>query len=220
MINNELSKIFREMAVCLEIKGVAFKPQAYDKVADVLETLEENVGDIYKSQGLKALEDIPGVGASIAEHIEEYIKTGHIKNYEKLKKELPVDIEGLRSVEGVGPKTILLLYKKLKVKNIDDLEKAAKAGKMSKVAGLGIKTEEKVLKSIGFLKSSSRRLVLGFNMPIFRGILDKIRKVDGVKTAEFAGSVRRMQETVGDLDILAISVKPSKVMDFLCLCRK
>src|SRR3989344_1323316 len=126
-MNRELSKIFREISVLLEIKGVPFKPQAYEKVAYVVESLEEDLGDIYKKGDRKALEEIPGVGASIADHIEEYIKTGRIKNYDKLKKEFPVDIEGLRSVEGVGPKMILKLYKKLGVKNLEELEKAAQA---------------------------------------------------------------------------------------------
>ena len=214
MINSELSKIFKEISVFLEIKGVLFKPQAFEKVAYTVGSLEEDLKDIYKEGGLKALEDIPGIGQGIAERIEEYIKTGHIKDYDKLKKELPVDIEGLRAVEGIGPKTILHLYQKLGIKNLDQLEKAAKAGKIRNIAGLGEKTEERILKSIGFLKTSSGRLVLGFAMPSFRLILEKIRKVDGVKSAEFAGSVRRMQETVGDLDILVISNRPSRVIDF------
>lgn len=214
MNNHELVKILREIAVLLEMKGVAFKPQAYERVSDIIGSLEEDVADIYKRGGFKALEDIPGVGKGIAERIEEYIKTGRIKDYDKLKKELPVDIEGLRSVEGVGPKTILHLYKELGIKNLEQLEKAAKAGKIRGVPGLGQKTEEKILKGIGFVKSSSGRLVLGFNMSVFRAIADKIRKVEGVEAVEFAGSVRRMQETVGDLDILVISTKPSKAMDF------
>ena len=214
MTNQELSKIFKEISVLLEIKGIAFKPQAYEKVAYTLDSLEEDLLDIYRKGGIKNLKDISGVGQNIAEKIEEYIKTGHIKEYERLKKEFPVDIESLRSVEGVGPKMIQKLYKKLGIKNLDQLEKAARAGKIRNVAGLGEKTEEKILKGIGFVKSFGGRLVLGFNMPIFHSILNKIKEVEGVKIVEFAGSVRRMQETVGDLDILAISTKPSKVMDF------
>ncbi len=202
------------MAVFLEIKGVAFKPQAFEKVAYAIESLQEDLRDIYKEGSLKALEDIPGIGQGIAERIEEYIKTHHIKDYEKLKKELPVDIEGLRSVEGIGPKTIQLLYKKLGIKNLKQLEEAAKAGKIRNIKGLGDKSEQKILKGIDFVKTSSGRLVLGFAMPAFRNILERIKKIDGVKTAEFSGSIRRMQETVGDLDILVISSKPEKVMDF------
>lgn len=202
------------MAALLEIKEVAFKPQAYEKVSYILESSEEDLADIYKAGGLEALKDIPGVGTSIAEHIEEYIKTGRIKNYDKLKKEFPVDIESLRSVEGIGPKMISKLYKELGIKNLDQLEKAAREGKIRKIAGFGEKTEVKILKGIGFVKSSGGRLVLGFSMPVFCSMLEKIRRVEGVKAAEFAGSVRRMQETVGDLDILVTSSEPSRVMDF------
>ncbi|MBI4160724.1 MAG: DNA polymerase/3'-5' exonuclease PolX [Candidatus Yanofskybacteria bacterium] len=214
MVNNELIKILNEMAIILDIKEVAFKPRAFERAAYSIESLEESVSEIYEKGGLRALEKIPGVGRGIAEKIKEYIKTGRVKDYEKLKKEFPVDIESLRSVEGVGPKMIQKLYKKLDIKNLDQLENAAKTGKIRNVAGLGKKTEEKILKGIGFVKSFGGRLVLGFSMPVFRSILNKIKEVEGVKIVEFAGSVRRMQETVGDLDILAVSVKPSKVMDF------
>ena len=214
MINYDLAKMFREIAILLEMKEVPFKPQAYERVAHELESLKEDVKDIYKHGGLKAIEDIPGVGKGIAEKIEEYIKTDHIKDYQKLKKQLPVDIEGLSDVEGVGPKTILVLYKKLGIKTRNQLEKAAKEGKLKKLDGFGHKTEERMLRAIGFLKKGSGRLIRGFNMPFFRLILEKIKKVEGVQKAEFAGSTRRMQETVGDLDILVISKKPSKVMDF------
>ncbi len=196
------------------MKEVAFKPRAYEKVAYAIESLQEDVREIYKKGGLKAVEDIPGVGKGIAERIEEYIKTGHIKDYSQLKKQIPVDVEGLKSVEGVGPKMILKLYKELGIKNRDQLEKAAKTGKLRNIEGLGEKTEENVLRSIGFLKKSGGRLVLGFAMPVFRSILDKISKVKGIEKLEFAGSTRRMQETVGDLDILVISKKPSVAMDF------
>lgn len=213
MLNHELSKIFRGISVLLEMKEVSFKPQAYEKVASVLDSLEEDVGDIYKLNGLKALEDIPGVGSSIAEHIEEYIKSGHIRNYDKLKKQFPVDVEGLKSVEGVGPKTILHLYKKLGIKNLEQLEKAAKAGKVRKIAGLGEKTEQKILKGIDFVKHSSGRLILGFVMPTARMMLEKIRALPEVEAAEFGGSLRRRQETVGDLDFIAFSEKPAAVIE-------
>jgi len=213
-LNEKLSRTFREISVLLEIKGVAFKPQAYEHAAYSLNSLDEDVAEIYDKGGIKALEEIPGIGQGIAEKIEEYIKTGKIREYIKLKKEFPVDIESLRAVEGVGPKMILKLYRKLGIKNLNQLEKFAKARRLRNIEGMGVKTEEKIIHGIEFLKKSGSRMVLGFAMPVFRNILDKIKGIDGVKTAEFAGSVRRMQETVGDLDILAISTKPSKVMDF------
>ncbi len=214
MVNYNLAKILREISVLLEMKGVDFKPQAYEKAAHSVEMLEQDVREMYKDGGIKALEDIPGVGKGIAERIEEYLKDHHIKDYDKLKKQIPVKIDELSSVEGIGPKMILRLYKELGIKTRVQLEKAAQAGKLEGIEGFGKKTEENILRSIRFLKKEHGRFILGFVVPQVRAIVDKIKRIDGVEKAEFAGSIRRMQETVGDLDILVISKKPLKAMDF------
>lgn len=214
MVNHNLAKILREISVLLEMKGVEFKPQAYEKVAHSVEILEEDVREIYKKGGTKALEEISGVGKGIAEKIEEYLKTHHIQEYDQLKKEIPVKIDELSAVEGIGSKTILRLYRELGIKTRAQLEKAAQAGKLRDIEGFGQKTEENILRSIGFLKKEHGRFILGFVMPQIRLIVEKIKRVEGVERAEFAGSVRRMQETIGDLDILVISEKPSRVMEF------
>lgn len=212
MINQELSKIFNEMSVLLEMKGVDFKPQAFEKASHSLELLEEDVRNIYKDGGLKALEEIPGVGKGIAERIEEYLKTGKIKDHAKLKKEIPVNVDELSAIEGIGPKTILKLYKELGIKTLAQLEKAAREGKLEDVEGLGKKTEENILKSIGFLKKERGRHILGFFMPTAAVLLEKIRSIPEVAAAEFAGSTRRRQETIGDLDFIAFSEKPETVI--------
>ena len=212
--NKEIAGILYEIGGYLEIKEVQFKPQAYEKAGYSIENLEEEVSEIYKKGGLKAVEDIPGVGISIAKKIEELIKTGHLKYYEKLKKSLPVKIGELSSIEGVGPKMIFKLYKKLKVKNINDLEKAAKTGKIAKITGFGKKTEEKILKGIEFLRKSEGRFLLGSILPLTRLIEDRLRNLKEVGRVAVAGSIRRMQETVGDLDILVTSERPEKVIDF------
>ncbi|MCX6813652.1 MAG: helix-hairpin-helix domain-containing protein, partial [Candidatus Azambacteria bacterium] len=212
--NKEIARILYEIGEYLEIKGIQFKPRAYEKAGYSIENLEEEISEIYKKRGLKAVEDIPGVGISIAEKIEELIKTGHLKYYEKLKKSLPVKISELSSIEGVGPKMIFKLYKKLKVKNINDLEKAAKTGKIAKIEGFGKKTEEKILKGIEFLKKSGNRFLLGSILPLVKSIENRLRELKEVDRVAVAGSIRRMQETIGDLDILATSKKPEKVMDF------
>src|SRR3989338_4055681 len=229
-MNSELAKIFNEMAALLDIKHVAFKPRAYELAASSIEALNEDVKEIYKKGssthstssgqagspqgGLRALEAIPGVGRGIAEKIEEYIKTGHIKEYTKLKKELPVDIAGLTKIEGVGPQTVKKLYKNLKVKNVSDLEKAIKKRLLVAKGGFSKKSEERILKSLDFLKTGHGRYYLGEILPIARSIIEKIRTFPGVEHAEYAGSLRRMQETVGDLDILVTSKSPAKVMDY------
>ena len=213
-MNSEIAKILYEIAMLLDMKEVAFKPRAFEKAADVIGSLEEDVEDIYKRGGLKALMQISGIGQGIAEKIEEYIKTGDIKDYERLKKQIPVDVGGLSSIEGLGPKNIYKLYKKLGIKTVEELEEAAKTGKLKSLEGFGEKSEQKFLKGIEFSKKGQGRFVLGFVLPMIKSILERIKGLPYVETAELAGSIRRMQETVGDLDILVISKEPEKVMDY------
>ena len=118
MKNHEIAKIFRGMATFLEIEKVPFKPQAYERAAFSLESLSEDVGEIYAKGGMKALQEIAGIGKSLAEQIEEYLKSGKIKVHEKFKKELPVAMDELLRVEGLGAKKIKILYEKLRVTDL------------------------------------------------------------------------------------------------------
>ena len=214
MKNQELAKIFYEIAEFLEVDGVSFKPYAYKKAAYSLENLKDDVFDIYKKGGNKALQDIPGVGENIADHIEEYLKTGKIKIYEKYKKRLPLKIDELTRVEGLGPRKIKVLYQKLGIKNLKDLEKAVKAHKIAPLFGFGEKTEENILQGIGFQKQNKGRLLLGEILPIAEDVLEKLKNLKEVTQISLAGSLRRRKETIGDVDILVVSEKPDKVMDF------
>ncbi|MDO8639329.1 MAG: helix-hairpin-helix domain-containing protein, partial [bacterium] len=214
MHNQELVKIFYEISNYLEMDGVPFKPQAYQKVAEALGAMEERVEEIYKRGGTKALEEISGVGKNIAETIEEYLKTGKVKYYEQFKKRMPLNLEELNSVEGMGPRKIKILYQKLKIKNLKDLEKAAKSHKIAPLFGFGEKTEKNIIESITFLKRSKGRFLLGEILPQVKIILDKLKTLKEVKQASVAGSVRRMKETIGDVDILVTTKNPTKVMDF------
>jgi len=214
MKNQEIAKIFYKIAEFLEIDGVSFKPYAYEKAAFSLENLKDDVFDIYKKGGNKALKEIPGVGENIANHIEEYLKTGKIKIYEKYKKRLPLKIDELTRVEGLGPRKIKILYQKLGIKNLKDLEKSAKSHKIAPLFGFGEKTEENILQGIEFQKRSGGRLLLGQILPIAENVLDKLKKLKEVDKISLAGSLRRRKETIGDVDILVVSKKPEKVMDF------
>jgi len=214
MTNEIIANILKNIGIYLEMENISFKPRAYEKAAEVIDGLSDDVKEIYKKGGLKALEDLPGIGVSIAEHIEELLKTGRLKYYENLKKKMPVDLEDLKSIEGLGPKTIKILYKKLKIKDIKDLEKAVKAGKIRNLSGFGIKSEENISKGIEFLKKTSGRFVLGFIMPLINEIESRLKKLKEVDRITVAGSVRRKKETIGDADFLIISDNPKPVMDF------
>jgi DNA polymerase (family 10) len=214
MMNEEIARIFNEISEYLEMQGVAFKPQAYSRAAAVINSLEKDASLTYEKGGLKALEDIPGVGESLALKIEEYLKTGKIKYYESLKKKTPVDLSELTRIEGLGPQRIKVLYQELGVRNIDDLEKAAEAGKISHLAGFGKKSEENILKGVIFAKKFRGRYVLGNELQWIESVAADLRGLKEVKRLDVAGSMRRKKETIGDLDLLAISDRPKPVMDY------
>jgi DNA polymerase (family X) len=214
MTNQEIAKILGEIAIYLEMQGVAFKPRAYEKAAEAIVGLDKDLIQIHKVGGLKALEDISGIGPSIGEKIEEILKTGRLKYYDQLKKKMPVNVSELTAIEGVGPKHVKTLYKKLKIKNLADLEKAARAGKIRKLEGFGEKSEFNILKGIEFLRKSGNRFVLGLIMPQIREIEFRIKNLKEVEELVVAGSIRRRKETVGDADILVISKNPNPIMDY------
>ncbi len=206
--------MFFEMADVLEMQGVDWKPSAYRKAARALEALSEPVEEIFAVGGVKALMDIPGVGQSLAGKIEEFLKTGRMKEFLQIVKKVPAGVEEMMHVPGLGPKKVMRLYKELKIKSVEQLERAAKAGKLRRLAGFGIKSEQDVLRGLDIVKKGAGRALLGIALPVAREIAGRLSRVDGVKVAEPAGSLRRMNETVGDIDILVISKKPAKVMDF------
>ena len=214
MRNVEFALIFREISLYLEMQGVQFKPRAYEKVAYTLEALEEPLAEIYKRGGIKALREVPGVGEAIAEKIEEIIQTGKLTYYEELRRKTPVDIRALTAIEGVGPKMVKVLYEKLEVKDVSDLERVAHIGKIRGLPHFGEKMEQKILRGIEFLKQGSGRVTLGAALPLILEIHGRLRELSDVDEVEVAGSIRRRKETVGDADILAISSRPEKVMDF------
>ena len=143
--NREIATKLTEVAALLEMQGVAFKPRAYEKAALSIEALDREAAEMYIEGGLKAVEEIAGVGKGIAGHIEEMVKTGSFKEYRDLKKKVPVDISQLLAIEGVGPKMIAVLWEKLHIKNLAQLERAANLGKVRDLANFGIKSEQKIL---------------------------------------------------------------------------
>ncbi len=210
MKNQLVVKILNNIADILELQGVDFKPIAYRRAAQSIESLPEDIEAIYKRDGL---EEIPGVGRHIAEKIAEIIKTGKLKYYEDLKKKVKVDVEGLNEIPSLGPKKIKVLYTKLGVKKISDLEKAVKSHKVSKLAGFGEKTEQLLLQGIELLKRRPARFLYFHAISAVEDITAFLKKHDFVKKVEVAGSFRRSKETVGDLDFLVVSSQPEKVMD-------
>ncbi len=211
MRNLELADIFDRVADMLEISGEnPFKVRAYRKVVLTLESLPEDIERMYEKGRLR---NIPGVGEGIAKKIEELLKTGKLEYYEELKKNLPEGLVEMLSVPDVGPKTAQLLHKRLGIESIDQMEKAAKKGKIRGLEGMGEKTEENILRGIDLLRRRTGRMLLGTAYQMSESIVERLSRMDEVKLISPAGSLRRMKETIGDIDILITSVKPKPVMD-------
>lgn len=216
MTNREIAAILYEVADFLEADDVQFKPRAYRRAAQSVEALNEELVDIYKNGGLKSLDELPDIGAHIAKKIAELLETRKLIYYERLTKKLPVHMSELTAIEGVGPKTVKALYKHLKIRTLANLERAARAGKLRTIPGFHEKSEEKILNGIIFLKQGHGRILLGDALPLARQIVEELKKLSQTKHVVAAGSLRRMQETIGDLDLLAASDDPSKLMDAFC----
>lgn len=212
--NHAIAEILQEISEYLSMQDVPFKPRAYEKAASAISDFDGEIAVLYKKGGIKALESIPGVGSSIAEKIEEFIKTGRIQDHEKLKKKTPVDLSELRRIEGMGPKSIKKLYDELGVKDLVGLEKTARSGKIAALPGFGKKSEENILKGIEFVKKSGGRFVLGYALTELRSIEARLKALPGVREIVIAGSVRRRKETIGDADFLVVSDKPRPIMDY------
>ncbi len=213
MANAEIAKIFYEIADILELKNVEWKPRAYRKAAQAIEALSEDVSEIYKEQGIKGLMEIPGVGEALSKKIVEYLETKHIKGYEKLKASLPRGLYELMDIMGLGPRKIKVLYQKLHVNNLKDLEKAIKKHKIKELEGFGTKSEENIQKAIELHKKGKGRFLLGQALPIAENMVNELKKLKEVHKINIGGSLRRMQETIGDIDILVTSSNAKKVMD-------
>jgi len=202
MKNQEIAKIFNEIADLLEIKGEnPFRIRAYRRAAQNIEGLSGSIEDMSIDELLK----IPGIGHDLAGKISEYLKTGKMQAHEDLKKEIPEGTLTLLSVPGLGPKTAGLLYEKLKITGIDELQKLASEHKIAGLPGIQKKTEDNILKGIEMLKRGRERQPLGKVLPVANDILLQLKKKAPVDKIDLAGSLRRWKDTIKDIDILATS---------------
>jgi DNA polymerase (family 10) len=216
--NSDVAKAIRDLGFLTEMMeedpNVQFRARAYYRAADTIASLQENVIDIYGRQGVNGLLEIPAVGKAIASKIEEYLKGGKIQHLEELKAKVPIDIDELYGIEGIGPKTIKMFYDKLQIKNLADLEKAATEGKLKTLPGFTEKKEQDIFKRIEFFKRGKGRLIIGEVYPLVKQIEKRLQHIAGVKNAVAAGSIRRMKETIGDIDYLVAANDPKRVIDF------
>ena len=212
MKNREVAKVFQDIADLLELKGEnVFKIRAYQKAARAVEHYPREL-EAMIDEG-ENLHSIPGVGEAIAKKTTELITTGRLGYYENLKAEFPQGITNLLAIPGIGPKTASKLSTELGISSVDGLEQAINDGRVAKVFRLGEKTAANILHQIQALRRKDQRMPIGEALPIVDDIMAALRPIPGVKNLTPAGSLRRFQETVGDIDLMGTADKPNQVID-------
>jgi DNA polymerase (family 10) len=210
MKNKELADLFEKMADILEFKGEnPFKISAYRKASRIIGDLTQ---DIEESTEKGELKNIPGIGEGMAQKIEEYLKTGKISKFEEVKKGVSDELIAIMDIPGMGPKTLSTLHKEKGINNFSQLEKALNDGSLLGLFGMGEKKIENIKRGIQLLKQSKGRMNLGVAFPVAKRIVETLRQKTGSKKIEWAGSLRRMKENIGDIDILATGKDKEKIL--------
>ena len=214
--NQQLANIFTDIADRLDIEGKenVFVMRAYRRASENLAASPRPIGDIWKEGGLKALEALPGIGKEIARKIDTLMTTGQLPFYESLKARVPDGVVAILQVPSVGPKRVKEFWDKLSITSVDELDAAAKAGKLRDLPKMGEKAEQKIIAGIESMKRrATGRMRFGDVLPIAQEIVGVLRKVKGVQKIEYAGSLRRGKETIGDVDIVVATTEPLPVME-------
>ena len=213
MKQHDIAALFHQMADLLEYRGEnVFRIRAYRRGAQNLESFS---GDLERLSASGRLRELSGIGPDLAGKITEYLATGHVEAFDQLKRTIPQGVLELLGVPGIGPKTAKLLTEQLHIATIRQLETAARAHRLRRLPGFQEKKEDNILKNLAILKRGQERMHLGIALPLANEVLQVLRNVPGVMRVSTAGSLRRMKETIGDLDLLAASTRPARVMEAL-----
>lgn len=200
LTNREIADIFEKCANLLQLKGESIhRYLAYQRAA---ETIRELPRDLRAISAEKGLVDLPNIGKTLAEKIDEMLTTGKLAFYEKLIAEIPVGLIDIMNINGVGPKKAMMFYKELGITTVEALKTAGEAGKLRDLAGMGAKSEQKVLEGIASLGRQTGRISIGIALPSAQAILDELLALPNVLEGALAGSIRRGKPTIGDIDIL------------------
>ena len=210
MKNREISGFFEKMANVLEFKGEnPFKISAYRRASRIIGDLTQDIEEIAEQGELR---NIPGIGEGMAQKIVEYLKTGKISKFEEARKGVPDELIAIMDIPGMGPKTLSMLHKERGINSLSQLEKAVEDGSLMGLFGIGEKKIENIKRGILLLKQSKGRMNLGVAFPVAKRIVEALRQKTGSKKIEWAGSLRRMRENIGDIDILATGPDKEKIV--------
>ncbi len=210
MTNKDAADLLEAFADVLELRGAnQFRVRAFRTASRRVDGLTVDVGELVASD---SLESVPGIGKGIAGFLRELVTTGRVAEYEEMRAEIPPGVFDMLRVPGLGPKTAATLYAKLEITSIDELEAAAQANELAKVRSIGAKRQARLLRELQRFRERTARHLLGDVLPLAEHLAAHVRRAPGVVEATYAGSLRRMRETIGDLDILAAADDPDPVM--------
>ncbi len=211
--NEEVAELFENIARLLTIKGDSgYRIRAYLDAARSIAGLPEDIDDLRRDE---RLQEIPGVGPSLAAKIAEYLDTGQLRYYEELKLQFPIEATDLLDVPSIGPQRAQMLHEQLGITSVAELREAAREHRLQTLPGIGPRLEERILRETGRALQRTNRLLLVDSMPAAMEVVGLLRGHAEVLRVEAAGSVRRLRETVGDIDIAVASEHPSRVLDDL-----
>ena len=208
--NEDIGAIFEEMATLLELTGAnGFRVNAHTKVARVVEGLSSDLAEVARGEkALAELQKIDGIGKSSAEKIVAFVATGTVPELEDLRSEVPDGLRTVMQVPGLGPKTVRRFWQEASVESLADLEAALDDGRLESLPRMGRKTLDNIRASIDFMKSAGDRRRLGVAMPLAERVVAVMEAVPGMRRVAWAGSLRRGQETIGDVDVLVSTDDP------------
>ncbi len=208
--NDAVEAVLLEYADLLSIlTEEPHRPRSYEKAARAVGGYPADITQF----DVKRLQGIPNVGSSIAGKIHEFLQTGSIGALEELRAQIPQGVRALTAIPGLGPKRAMILYEQLGVASVDELLGAVNEGRLAEIKGFGKKTADNILRSIQQMGSSARRVLVNVALDVAEDLLRQLKELKEVRRATYAGSLRRMAETIGDVDLLIASAKPSPVMD-------
>ena len=210
LTNEDVAGIFAAMGDMLDILDAGYhRILAYRRAAETVAFLGRPIAEVWRAG---ELEDLAGIGKTLAAKIDELMRTGELVAYQKLQAEVPAGVVDMLRISGVGPKRATVFWRELGLTSVHELEEAAQAGRLQVLPGMGAKTEARLLASIAALHSQSQRTLLGTAWPLAQEMLGELERVPGVTQLAVAGSLRRMRETVGDVDLLVAAADPEPVM--------
>ncbi|MGH2758407.1 MAG: DNA polymerase/3'-5' exonuclease PolX [Actinomycetota bacterium] len=208
--NTEVAAALHEIADLLELKGEnRFRVLGFRRAAEAIEALGRDVCELSAEQ----LTTVRGIGKGVAGRVLEFCATGSIPTLEKLRTEVPPGMRQLTRIPGMGPKRAMVAFRELGISSVEELEEAVVAHRLRDVKGFGPRSEEQILDALQRGVQSDQRMLLARALPLAEGMLEQLRECEAVVRCAYAGSLRRMRETIGDIDLLAASDRPEEVMD-------